>query len=100
MNRRHSTIEGFRTAFIDSLRSEGHHIAQSLELHRLLSSFHRGRLKNSIHLSKSNLSVVINQLTKKLCKPMKDAEIKYITQMCNIFLLALVSVRGHSECHA
>ena len=39
LNRRPSTIDGYRTAIIDTLGPAGHHIAQSSDLHRLLSSF-------------------------------------------------------------
>ena len=41
LNRRPSTIDGYRTAIVDTLGPAGHHIAQSSDLHRLLSSFHR-----------------------------------------------------------
>ena len=44
-NRRPSTIDGYRTAIVDTLGLAGHHIAQSSDLHRLLSSFHRDRPK-------------------------------------------------------
>ena len=52
LNRRPSTIGGCRTAIVDSLGPVGHHIAQSLDLHRLLSSFHRDRPKSSRNLPK------------------------------------------------
>ena len=45
LNRRPSTIDGYRTAIIDTLGPAAHHIAQSSDLHRLLSSFHRDRPK-------------------------------------------------------
>ena len=41
LNRRPSTIDGYRTAIVDTLGPVGHHIAQSSDLHNLLSSFHR-----------------------------------------------------------
>ena len=41
LNRRPWTIDGYRTAIVDTLGPAGHHIAQSSDLHRLLSSFHR-----------------------------------------------------------
>ena len=36
LNRRPSTIDGYRTAIVDTLGPAGHHIAQSSDLHRLL----------------------------------------------------------------
>ena len=45
LNRRPSTIDGYRTAIVDTLGPAGHHIAQSSDLHRLLSSFDRDRPK-------------------------------------------------------
>ena len=50
LNRRPSTIDGYRTAIVDTLGPTGHHIAQSLDLYRLLSSFHRDRPKSSRNL--------------------------------------------------
>ena len=40
LNRRPSTIDGYRTAIVDTLGPAGHHISQSSYLKRLLSSFH------------------------------------------------------------
>ena len=90
LNRRPSNIDGYRTAIVDTLGPAGHHIAQSSDLHRLLSSFHRDRPKSSRNLPKWNLSVVLNELTKVLFEPMKDTDLK------TAFLLALAS----SEIHA
>ena len=45
LNRCPSTIDGYRTAIVDTLGPAGHHIAQSSD--RLLSSFHRDRPKSS-----------------------------------------------------
>ena len=61
LNRRPSTIDGYRTGNVDPA---GHHIGQSSDLHRLLSSFHRDRPKSSRNFPKWNLSVVLNELTK------------------------------------
>ena len=77
----------------------GHHIAQSSDLHRLLSSFHRDRLKSSRNLPKWNLSVVLNELTKAPFDPMKDTDLKHLT-LKTAFLLALASGKRHSEIHA
>ena len=43
LNRRPSTIDGYRTAIVDTLGPTAHHIAHNADLHRLLSSFHRDR---------------------------------------------------------
>ena len=39
LNRRPSTIDGYRTAIVDTLGPTAHHIAHNADLHRLLSSF-------------------------------------------------------------
>ena len=97
LNRRPSTIDGYRTAIVDTLGPAGHHIAQSSDLHRLLSSFHRDRPKSSRNLPKWNLSVVLNELTKASFEPMKDTD--HLT-LKTAFLLALASGKRHSETHA
>ena len=38
LNRRPSTIDGYRKAIVDTLGPTGHHIAQSSDLHSLLST--------------------------------------------------------------
>ena len=52
LNRRPSTIDGYRTAVIDTLGPAAHHIAHNADLHRLLSSFHRDRPERSRDLPK------------------------------------------------
>ena len=99
LNRRPSTIDGYRTAIVDTLGPAGHHIAQSSYLHRLLSSFHRDHPKSSRNLPKWNLSVVLNDLTKAPFEPMKDTNLKHLT-LKTAFLLALASVKRLSEIHA
>ena len=79
LNRHPLTIDGFRTAIVDTLGPAGHHIAPSLDLHRLLSSFHRDHPKSSRNLPKWNLSVVLNELTKAPFEPMKDTALKHLT---------------------
>ena len=98
-NRRPSTIDGYRTAIVDTLGPAGHHIAQSSDLHRLLSSFHRDRPKSSRNLPKWNLSVVLNELTKVPFQHMKDTDLKHLTLKTD-FLLALASGKCHSKIHA
>ena len=99
LNRRPLTIDGYRTAIVDTLGPLGHHISQSSDLHRLLSSFHRDRLKSSRNLPKWNLSVVLNELTKAPFEPLKDTDLKHLT-VKTAFLLALASVKHRSEIHA
>ena len=90
LNRRPSTIDGYRTAIVDTLGPAGHHISQSSDLSRLLSSFHRHCPKSSRNLPKWNLSVVLNELTKAPFEPMKDTDLKHLT-LKTAFLLALAS---------
>ena len=94
LNRRPSTIDGYNTAIVDTLGPVGHHIAQSADLHRPLSSFHSSR-----NLPKWNLSVVLNELTKAPFKPIKDTDLKYLT-LKTAFLLALASGKRRSKIHA
>ena len=99
LNRRPSTIDGYRTAIVDTLGPTAQHIAHNADLHRLLSSFHRDRPKSSRNLPKWNLSVVVNELTKAPFKPMKDSDLKHLT-LKTAFLLALASGKRRSEIHA
>ena len=99
LNRRPSTIDGYGTAIVDTLGPAGHHIAQSSDLYRLLSSFQRDRPKSSRNLPKWNLSVVLNELTKAPFEPMKDTDLKHLT-LKTAFLLALASGKRRSEIHA
>ena len=99
LNRRPLTIDGYRTAIVDILGPAGHHISQSSDLNRLLSSFHRDRPKSSRNLPKWNLSVVLNELTKAPFEPMKDTDLKHLT-LKTAFLLALASGKRCSEIHA
>ena len=99
LNRHSSTIDSYRTAIVDTLGPAGHHILQSSDLHRLLSSFHRDRPKSSRNLPKWNLSVVLNDLTKAPFEPMKDIDLKHLT-LKTAFLLALASAKCRSEIHA
>ena len=99
LNRRPSTIDGYRTAIVDTLGLTAQHIAHNADLHRLLSSFHRDRPKSSRNLPKWNLSVVLNELTKAPFEPMKDTDLKHLT-LKTAFLLALASGKRRSEIHA
>ena len=99
LNRRPSTIDGYRTAIVDTLGPTAQHIAHNADLHRLLSSFHRDRPKSSRNLPKWNLSVVLNERTKAPFEPMKDSDLKHLT-LKTAFLLALASGKRRSEIHA
>ena len=99
LNRRPSTIDGYRTAIVDTLGPTAHHIAHNADLHRLLSSFHRDRPKSSRNLPKWNLSVVLNELTKAPFEPMKDTDLKHLP-LKTALLLALASGKCRSEIHA
>ena len=99
LNRRPSTIDGYRTGIVDTLGPTAQHIAHNADLHRLLSSFHRDRPKSSRNLPKWNLSVVLNELTKAPFEPMKDSDLKHLT-LKTAFLLALASGKRRSEIHA
>ena len=99
VNRRPLTIDGYTTAIFDTLGPAGHHISQSSDLNRLLSSFHIDRPKSSRNLPKWNLSVVLNELTKAPFEPMKDTDLKHLT-LKTAFLLALASGKHHSKIYA
>ena len=99
LNRCPSTIDGYRTAIVESLGPKAQHIAHNADLHRLLSSFHRDSPKSSRNLPKSNLSVVLNELTKAPFESMKDTDLKHLT-LKTAFLLALTSSKHRSEIHA
>ena len=99
LNRRPSTIDGYRTAIVDTLGPTAHHITHNPDLHRLLSSFHRDHPKSSRNLPKWNLSVVLNELTKAPFEPMKDTDLKHLA-LKTAFLLTLASGKRHSEIHA
>ena len=99
LNRCPSTIDGYRMAIVDTLGPAGHHISQSLDLHRLLSSFYRDRPKSSRNLPKWNLSVVLNELTKAPFEPTKDTDLKHLI-LKTAFLLALASGKRRSKIHA
>ena len=90
VNRHPSTIDGYRTAIVDTLGPAGHQIYQSSDLNRLLSSFHRDHPKSSRNLPNGIFFVVLNELTKAPFEPMKDTDFKHLT-LKTAFLLALAS---------
>ena len=99
LNRRPSTIDGYRTAIVDILGPTGLHISRSSDLNRLLFRFHMDRPKSSRNLSKWDLSAVLNELTKAPFEPMKDTDLKHLT-LKTAFLLALASGKRCSKIHA
>ena len=99
LNRRPSTIDGYRTAIVDTLGPTARHIAHNADLHRFLSSFHRHGPKSSRNRPKWNLFVVLNELTKAPFEPMKDTDLKHLT-LKTAFLLALASGKRRIEIHA
>ena len=94
--RRTSTIDGYRTAIVDTLGPAGLHISQSSHLNRF--SFHRDHPKSTRNLP-WKFSVVLNDLTKAPFKPMKDTDLKHLT-LKTAFLLTLASGKLFSEIHA
>ena len=82
LNKRLSTIDGYRTTIVETLGLAGLHFSQSLDLNRLLSSFPRDRPKSSRNLPNDTFAVMLSGLTKAPFEPMKDT---------NILLLKLLS---------
>ena len=99
LNRHPSTIDGYRTAIVDTLGPTGHPLSHNPDLNRLLSSFLRDRPKSSRNLPKWNLSVVLSELTKAPFEPMKNTDLKHLA-LKTAFLLALASSKRRSEIHA
>ena len=97
LNRRPSTIDGYRTAIVDTLGPAGHHIAQSSDLHRLHSSFHRDCPKSSRNLPKWNLSV-LNELTKAPFEPMKDRPLTSYSKNCFLSSFGLRQAPQRNPC--
>ena len=99
LNRRPSTIEGYRTALADRLESTGLCISANLEVSRLIASFHRNNPKCARMIPKWNLSLVLHQLTLAPFEPMEEASLKFLTWK-TVFLLTLASGKRRSEIHA
>ena len=79
LNRRPSTIDGYRTAIVDTLGPTAHHMHIMQTFTGYSPGFHRDRPKSSRNLPKWNLSVVLNELTKAPFEPMKDTDLKHLT---------------------
>ena len=98
LNRRPLTIDGYRTAIVDSLGPPGHHIAQSSDLHRLLSSLIRDRPKSFRNLPKRNLSVVLNELTKAPFEPERHRTQTSYSQDCFLASFGLRQALQRNPC--
>ena len=98
LNRRLSTIDGYRMAIVDTLGQTGLHISQNSDLNRLLSNFHRDHPK-SFRNPKWNFSVVLNELIKAPFQPMKDTDLKHLA-LKTAFCIALASSKPRNEIHA
>ena len=85
-----STIEGYKTAIVDTLGNSKLNIST-------ISSFYRD--KNSKAIPKWNLSIILHRLTQPPFKPQEEAALKFLT--CKtVFILALASGKRCSEIHA
>ena len=71
----------------------------TLEIARLIASFHRDKPKSSRSISKWNLSLVLQRLTQPPFEPQEEAALKFLTWK-TVFLLALASGKRRSEIHA
>ena len=65
LNRRPSTIDGYRMAIVDTLGPTRLHISQSSDLNRLLSSFHRDRLPKVPEIFLSGACVLYSMSSQK-----------------------------------
>ena len=98
-NLKPSTVSGYRTAISDGLGEVGSMVSKSIELNRLLSSFHRDKPKINRSIPSWNLSLVLLSLTKAPFEPLGEVSMKMLT-FKTVFLLALASGKRRSEIHA
>ena len=94
-----STIEGHRTAIVDTVGNDRLNISKDKNLTRLLDSVHRDKPKGRRGVPTWNLSLVLHQPTKAPFEPMRKASLKHLT-FKTVFLLALGSGKRRSEIHA
>ena len=94
-----STINGYRSAIADKLGNTTVNISKDDNLTRLLESFHRDRPKGRRGIPSWTLSLVLHQLTKAPCEPLREASLKHLS-FKTVFLLALGSGKRRSEIHA
>ena len=93
------TIAGYRTSVADGLGSAGQMVSQSLDLNRLIASFHRDRSSANRSIPNWDLSLVLLALTRAPFEPLGKADLKILT-FKTVFLLALASGKRRSEIHA
>ena len=93
------TIAGYRTSIADGLGSAGQMVSQSLDLNRLIASFHRDRPSANRSIPNWDLSLVLLALTRAPFEPLGKADLKILT-FKTVFLLALASGKRRSEIHA
>ena len=93
------TITGYRTSVADGLGSAGQMVSQSLDLNRLIASFHRDRPSANRAIPNWDLSLVLLALTRPPFEPLAKADLKILT-FKTVFLLALASGKRRSEIHA
>ena len=90
------TIAGYRTSVADGLGSAGQMVSQSLELNRLIASFHRDRPSANRSIPNWDLSLVLLALTRAAFEHLGKADLKILT-FKTVFLLALASGKRRSE---
>ena len=93
------TIAGYRTSVADGLGSTGQMVSQSLDLNRLIASFHRDRPSANRSVPNWDLSLVLLALTRPPFEPLAKADLKILT-FKTVFLLALASGKRRSKIHA
>ena len=93
------TIAGYRTSIADGLGSAGQMVSQSLDLNRLIASFHRDRPSANRAIPNWDLSLLLLVLTRPPFEPLAKADLK-ILAFKTVFLLALASGKRLSEIHA
>ena len=98
-NLKPTTIAGYTTAIADHLGASGVEISHSLELNRLIASFHTDRPVKDRRIPSWDLSLVLLALTKPPFEPLKDAALKILT-FKTVFLMTLASGRQRGEVHA
>ena len=92
------TIAGYRTSVADGLGSAGQMVSQSVDLNRLIASFHRDRPSANRAIPNWDLSLVLLALTQPLFEPLAKADLKVLI-FKTVFLLALASGKRRSELH-
>ena len=93
------TIAGYRTSVADGLGSASQMVSQSLDLNRLIASFHRDRPSANRPIPNWDLTLVLLALTRVPFEPLAKADLKILT-FKTVFLLALASGKRRSEIHA